>query len=86
MKWESKLLLEPITMDRLLEFSIQNLVDLSCILVSRQLTGGLGAIEGKELRSFLRELEKINKQCTLGIGTACDCHGIVSLVKLTRKK
>jgi hypothetical protein len=73
------------TMDRLLEFSVQNLTNLAGIFVSRQLTGGLGAIEGKELHSFLRKVEKINKQYTLAIGTACDCHGIVSFVKLTKK-
>jgi hypothetical protein len=73
------------TMDRLLEFSVQNFTNLSGIFVSRQLTGGLGAIEGKELHSFLRKLEKINTHVrAIAIGTACDCHGIVSFFKLIK--
>ena len=70
------------SMDKLLEFGVYNHVDASGILMSRQLTGGLGAIDGKELHSLLKQLENLNKPYTLAIGTACDCHGILKLTKV----
>ena len=72
------------SMDKLLEFGVYNNVDASAILMSRQLTGGLGAIDGKELQSLLKRLENLNKPYTLAIGTACDCHGILNLAKVTK--
>ena len=75
---------KPASVDRLLEFCVYNLVDVSGILWSRQLTGGLGAIAGEELCALLRRLEHIKKPFTLAIGTACDCHGVLNLIK-TRK-
>lgn len=72
------------SMDKLLEFSVYNLVDVSGILWSRQLTGGLGAIDRKEFCSLLKQLENLSKNCTLAVGTACDCHGILSLSKATK--
>jgi hypothetical protein len=69
------------SMDKLLEFSVFNLTDAATILVSRQLTGGLGAINGHELHSLLKRLENLHKPYTLAIGTACDCHGILNLAK-----
>jgi hypothetical protein len=69
------------SMDKLLEFSVYNLTDASAILRSMQLTGGLGAIDGKELYSLLKRLENLHKPYTLAIGTACDCHGILNLSK-----
>lgn len=71
------------SMDRLLEFSVYNLIDASEIFRSRQLKGGLGAIYGKELYSLLKRLETIHKTFTLAIGTACDCHGILNITKIT---
>ena len=70
-----------VSMDKLLEFSVYNLTDTSGILRSRQLTGGLGAIDGKELHSILKRLENLQESYTLAIGTACDCHGIFNLAK-----
>jgi hypothetical protein len=69
------------SMDKLLEFSVYNHTDASTILRSRQLKGGLGAIDGKELHSLLKRLENLHKPYTLAIGTACDCHGILNLTK-----
>ena len=69
------------SMDKLLGFSVYNLADAIAILRSRQLTGGLGAIAGKELHSLLKRLENLHKPYTLAIGTACDCHGILNLTK-----
>ncbi len=69
------------SIDKLLEFSVYNLTDVSGILCSRQLTGGLGAIDGKELYSLLKRLEHLHTPYTFAIGTACDCHGILNLTK-----
>jgi len=72
------------SMDKLLEFSVYNLTDVSGILWSSQLTGGLGAINGKELHSLLKRIEKFHKPYTLAIGTACACHGVLKLVKVKK--
>jgi hypothetical protein len=72
------------SMDRLLEFSVHNITDVSGILWSRQLTGGLGAIDGKELFSLLKRLERLSVPYTFAIGTACDCHGILNLSKVKK--
>ena len=70
------------SMDKLLEFSVYDLTDVSGILCSPQLTGGLGAINGNELSSLLKRLANIHRPYTLAIGTACDCHGILRLIKI----
>ncbi|MBN1784249.1 MAG: hypothetical protein JW815_00720 [Candidatus Bathyarchaeota archaeon] len=73
------------TMDKLLDFSVYGLTDLSGILKSEQLTGGLGAIRGNQLFSLLTKLEKHQKESfTLAVGTACDCHGIINIFKITK--
>lgn len=72
------------SMDKLLEFSVYNLTDATAILRSRDLTGGLGAIDGKGLYSILKRLESLNKSYTMAIGTACDCHGVLNLFKVKR--
>jgi S-adenosylhomocysteine hydrolase len=71
------------SMNKLLRFSVYNITDASAIFRSRQLKGGLGAIKGNELCSILERLETLREPCTLAIGTACDCHGIVNLTKAT---
>ena len=71
-------------MNKLLEFAAYNNTDFSRILWSRDLTGGLGAIDGKELFSLLKRLEAHRKSFTLSIGTACDCHGILNHVKIAK--
>jgi hypothetical protein len=72
------------SMDKLLQFSVYNHTDASTIFRSRQLTGGLGAIDGKELYSLLKRLDSLHKPFTLAIGTACDCHGILNLTKVKK--
>ena len=71
------------SMTRLLEFGIYDLLDVSAILCSPQLTGGLGAIEGKDLHALLKNLDGLEVPYTLAVGTACDCHGILNLSKAT---
>jgi hypothetical protein len=72
------------TMNKLLQFSVYQLADISQILTSHQLTGGLGAINGKDLCFLLKHLETLEKNFTLAIGTACDCHGVINLAKVTK--
>jgi hypothetical protein len=75
------------SMDKLLDFSVYSLTDLSGILKSEQLTGGLGAIKGNQLFSLLKKLEKRQQESfTLAVGTACDCHGIINIFKVTKTK
>lgn len=74
------------TMNRLLDFSVYGLIDLGGILESKQLTGGLGAIKGSQLFSFLKKLEKSQESFTLAVGTACDCHGIINIFKVRKAK
>ena len=73
------------SMDKLLDFSVYSLTDLSGILKSEQLTGGLGAINGSQLFSLLKKLQNRQESFTLAVGTACDCHGIINLFKITRQ-
>ena len=71
-------------MDKILEFAVHNQTDVSKIFCSKQLTGGLGAIDGKELHSLLERLETQQTPFTLTVGTACDCHGVLNLAKITK--
>ena len=70
------------SMKRLLDFSVYNHTDVLHIFTSWQLTGGLGAISGKELDFLLKQLGIIKKPFTLAIGTACDCHGVLNLLEV----
>ena len=70
------------SMTKLLKFSVFKHTDFSGILCSKQLTGGLGAINGKELHSILKRLDTYHRPFTLSIGTACECHGILNLGKV----
>ena len=74
------------TMNRLLEFSVYGLTDMTGVLESKQLTGGIGAINGSQLFSFLKKLENCLESFTLTVGTACDCHGIINMFKVKKGK
>ena len=69
---------------KILKFGVYNLTDVSGVIYSTQVAGGLGVIKGDELNSLLKQLAKNQKPCTYAIGTACDCHGILNLVKLKK--
>ncbi len=71
-------------MNKILNFGIYGLADVSSVLVSKQLTGGLGGIEGKDLAALLKELENHLVPYSLAVGTACDCHGVLNLAKTTK--
>ncbi len=68
----------------ILKFGVYNLTDISGVLYSTQVAGGLGVIKGDELNSLLKQLAKKQRPCTFAIGTACDCHGILNLLKLRK--
>jgi len=70
------------SMTKLLKFSVFKHTDFSGILCSKQLTGGIGAINGKELHSILKRLDVYHRPYTLSLGTACECHGILNLGKV----
>jgi hypothetical protein len=72
------------SMGKILSFGIYGLVDVSSVLVSSQLTGGLGAIKGKDLAVLLKELDNHTVPYSLAVGTACDCHGVLNLAKTTK--
>jgi len=72
------------SMDKLLDFSVYSLTKLSVIFKSEQLTGGLGAINGSQLFSFLKKLKNCQESFTLTVGTVCDCHGIINIFKVTK--
>jgi hypothetical protein len=71
-------------MDKILNFCIYGLADVSAVLVSKQLTGGLGGIEGKDIVDILKELDNRIVPYSLAVGTACDCHGVLNLSKTTK--
>ncbi len=48
------------------------------ILRSYQLEPGLGALDGSEL---LKAMEACGRSCKAIIGTACECHGVVTALK-----
>ena len=75
---------KPATMESLLKFGVFGVADHCVIFSSPQLTGGLGAINGPDLCPLFKQLETFPKPCTLALGTACDCHGVVSLIKITK--
>lgn len=74
--------LKQATIYKRLTFSVFGLTDVSGILISKQITGGLGAIEGKDLLSLLKQLNTIKSRYTIAVGTACDCHGVLNLAKI----
>jgi len=75
---------KPATMESLLKFGVFGVADHCIMMSSPQLTGGLGAITGKDIFSLFKQLETFPKPFTLALGTACNCHGVVSLIKITK--
>ncbi|MFA5364795.1 MAG: hypothetical protein WC325_06400 [Candidatus Bathyarchaeia archaeon] len=55
------------------------------VLVSLQLTGGLGAVDGKTLQIAMKKLETAGNCFRLAVGTACDCHGVINLFEVTKR-
>ncbi|MDG6222905.1 MAG: hypothetical protein QCH99_06560 [Candidatus Bathyarchaeota archaeon] len=75
---------KPATIESLLKFAVFGVADHCILFSSPLLTAGLGAINGNDLSSLFKKLETFPKPFTLALGTACDCHGVVSLIKTTK--
>lgn len=75
---------KPASMESLLKFAVFGVADHCILFSSPLLTAGLGAISGPDLCPLFKQLETFPKPFTLALGTACDCHGVVSLIKITK--
>lgn len=53
------------------------------IFISRILVNGVGGISGREIYEELSLRSKMRPGSPLYIGTACECHGIVSFMRIT---
>jgi hypothetical protein len=65
-------------MSSVLERIVHDEVALSKVLVSHNLGGEVGFVDGPELMSFLNEVRKAKPPFELAVGTACNCHGILN--------
>lgn len=72
----------PAPLYRLLDYAIFDLFDCGKIFEAEQLAPGIGAIRTTEFLQFRKEVED-EKPKTIAVGTACQCHGILSLFKNT---
>jgi len=43
---------------------------------------GVGGMAGKDLRALLRAVDQLKESETLGVATACSCHGVANLLRL----
>ena len=68
----------PAPLFRLLDYAIAGLFDCGKIFESEQMAAGVGAIRTSEFLAFVQEIEA-RKPRTLAVGTACHCHGILTL-------
>ena len=75
---------KPASMEYLLKFAVFGVADHCILFSSPLLTAGLGAIKGPDLCPLFKQLEAYPKPCIIALGTACDCHGVVSLIKITK--
>jgi hypothetical protein len=66
----------PCTMDRLMKFAYPECF----LLISYQMSPGMGALKGTEILEFLNRAEKEEK---FVVATACDCHGVFTGFKKT---
>jgi hypothetical protein len=71
-----------VPINEFLDFCVYDIAEFSKILVSKQITGGLGAIIGKDLNNLLKKLDTLNKSITIAIGIACHCHGIINFLRI----
>jgi len=67
-----------------LKFGAFEVTDHCVLMSSPQITGGLGAINGNDVYSLFKQLENFPKPFTLALGTACNCHGVISLIKIIK--
>lgn len=70
---------KPCTMTKLMTYASPE----ACILISHSMAPGMGALKGKELQEFFN-WTKTKDQFV--VGTSCDCHGVFSAFKKTKKE
>jgi len=75
---------KPASMESLLKFAVFGVADHCILFSSPLLTAGLGAIKGPDICPLFKQLETYPKPFILALGTACDCHGVVSLIRITK--
>jgi hypothetical protein len=70
-------------MHDILNETFERLLEDFVVLISHQL-GSFGALEGSAVERAFRLASSIEEGRTLGIATACRCHGIVSILRSGR--
>ena len=73
----------PAPLYRLLDYAIYDAVDCGKIFTAEQLAAGIGAVRTVEFLEFFKQVKR-KKPETLAVGTACQCHGILSLFQARR--
>ncbi len=76
--------LKPAPMYKMLEFAVWNIPQFSKIFISRQLGVEVGAVSGQELFDVITGIENLSLPSSLAIGTACRCHGVLNLFKISK--
>ena len=69
----------PAPMSGLLEYALFGAVGSASVLVSEQMSPGVGAVRRESLLALLEMIET-KKPATLAVGTACLCHGALTLL------
>jgi hypothetical protein len=54
------------------------------IFKSTLIDRGIGALDGNEVYSELVKLSKDLENYTLCVGTACNCHGIITFLRCSK--
>jgi len=70
---------KPCTMTKLMAYASPD----AFILISHSMAPGMGALKVKELQEFFNWAKPQNQ---FVVGTACDCHGVFSAFKKTKKE
>jgi len=71
------------SMYKILESATRKNADVSKIFISRRLGPDVGAIRGVEVSDTLKLFAKLQPPCNIAIGTACECHGILNVFRIT---
>ncbi len=71
-----------VPMHRSIKEALERTVDRSFVLESTG-TGNYGSVSGSDLRSMLTNLDTIEDGVTIGVATACQCHGIMNIFRMS---
>ncbi len=74
----------PVPMFDILREALNDQVDFGRVLESEQIGSGVGGYYGQDLYGILEDLKREKrKDFSIGIGTACTCHGVVNFFKIS---